>query len=102
MKHLIPITAILMLCGCERQIPIVPVGRFEIRSGTYDQDTVIYTPVATNFSTDQHHAVFKIDTISGETWIYLSSVYAISNKMSYIQGWSEIRGVTNRTIFKNQ
>jgi hypothetical protein len=76
-----------MLQGCNQQ---APTGRFQIVAGTYDE---IVNSGGAN-STSQMHGIFKIDTQTGNAWVYIDANAIIANGVSSTEGWREIKNMT--------
>ena len=91
MKNLIAILLIAPLIqGCSQK---VPNGRFQIVAGTYDEISGNYTSPH-NYIPYQEHGIFKIDTQTGETWVYIDVVKVASDGTDWTtEGWQEITNV---------
>jgi hypothetical protein len=92
MRKLIALLLIApLLQGCRQK---VPNGRFQIVTGTYDEIVGNYTPPH-NDTPYQQHGIFKIDTQTGETWVYKDVVNIASDGTAWTtEGWREITNVT--------
>ena len=67
-------------------------GRFQIVAGTYDE--IVNNAGSTIGSSSQQHGVFKIDTQTGRTWVYLDATGLMTNGASITEGWREIKDVS--------
>ena len=76
-----------MLQGCNQQ---APTGRFQLVAGTYDE--IIGSGGAS--STSQMHGIFRIDTQTGKAWVYMDANTVMTNGLSSMEGWREIKDVT--------
>lgn len=76
-----------LLQGCNQQ---APTARFQIIAGTYDE-VVNSGGVG---SSSQEHGIFKIDTQTGKTWVYIDAITLKTNGASITEGWREIKDVT--------
>ena len=70
--------------------PATGIGRFQLISGQVDRSWDIESEKKAGWPVEQH-VVFKIDTVTGKTWIY-------ERRSEYWggEGWSE---VTNRAVY---
>jgi hypothetical protein len=86
MRNLIAVLLIVpFLQGCNQQ---PPTGRFQIVAGTYEETDF---NASTGDSSGVHHEIFKIDTETGKTWIYLAGASTTTNGVSTVIGWIEIK-----------
>jgi hypothetical protein len=98
-KIILILIASPFLQGCNQQ-----TGRYQIVVGTYDE--VVTTeglPVVRNnssniSSSEQNHGVFKIDTQTGQTWIYKDALDIKTNGATEEEGWREINGLTTNYV----
>lgn len=91
MKALILLAAVTVLCGCSRHESTAVVGRYEIRPANYDSAEISLAEPP-KVSTKTRHGVFKIDTVTGRTWIYTDQTLSSTNKVTTYSGWEEITG----------
>jgi hypothetical protein len=77
---------IFLLSGCDKNDP---VGRYEIHDGTF----VVMNANDTNGADANIHAMIKLDTKTGDSWIYLSAVGTISNETKLTEGWHPIKTI---------
>jgi hypothetical protein len=90
MKRLIILLLVAPLFqGCNQQ---APTGQFQIVAGTCDE--LINNTVDNSSSPRQIHGIFKIDTQTGRTWIYLDVIDLKTNGASITEGWREIKDVS--------
>ena len=78
-----------LLQGCNQKST---TGRFQIVAGTYDE--ILNNPVDKSSSSSQEHGIFKIDTQTGRTWIYLDATDLATNGASITEGWREIKDIS--------
>lgn len=100
MKKLVAVLfAVPILQGCNQQI-----GRYQIVVGTYDEVVTTEGAQVVQNSTDgvssseQNHGVFKIDTQTGQTWIYKDALDIKTNGATEEEGWREIKGLSTNYI----
>jgi hypothetical protein len=77
------ILTVLLLCGCNKS-----TGRYEIRTAIYDRH---FMDVNGNATTVQPHAVFKIDTVTGQTWVFRSLLLRSTTNEVNVETWEEIK-----------
>ncbi|HEV2455845.1 MAG TPA: hypothetical protein VGY98_16390 [Verrucomicrobiae bacterium] len=85
--------ACALACGCNRS-PVKTPGRYQISSGTYD----LFVHREDGVTKRTEPAIFKIDTITGQTWLYASDGYFETNGLITYSGWSEITNLTRKEI----
>jgi hypothetical protein len=90
MKKLIVLfLATLLLQGCDRH---TQSGRFQIVPGTYDE--IVNYEIGKNSTSSQRQGIFKIDTQTGQAWIYLDATDLTTNGWSTTEGWREINSAS--------
>jgi hypothetical protein len=89
MRQLILLLLVMpFLQGCNEQ---PAAGRFQITAGIYESYELSDLTMV-NGSSGQHHAIFKIDTQTGKSWIYLDAALKTTNGVSSsLNGWIEIK-----------
>ncbi|MEI9864020.1 MAG: hypothetical protein WDN00_05605 [Limisphaerales bacterium] len=91
MKNLLPLLLVtLFIQGCDQKSTN---GRFQIIAVT--QDVVATSAIDNSGETTQSHRVFKLDTVTGETWFYSDYSIAVTNGLIHLVGWKETGSLTN-------
>ena len=75
--------AVLVLCGCSKS-----EGRYELREGIHERH---FMDANGNVKTLQPHGIFKLDTVTGRTWVYRSMVLSGPTNELTVETWEEIK-----------
>jgi hypothetical protein len=88
-KLILILLAVPLIQGCDQQRQ---TARFQIIEGTYDE--ILNNDIAKSSSSSQQHGIFKIDTQTGRTWLYLDATDVTTNGVSVEDGWREIKDLS--------
>lgn len=93
MKSILLVVPVIALQGCGKPPESQPqVGRYEIRTGTYD--SAVFGQ-ADSGGVVTSHGVFKIDTATGQTWTLVNFTVEGKNRTNFVQEWREIKDHKN-------
>lgn len=93
-KLILMLFVVPLIQGCNQQ----PAARYQVIDGTYDEDVRTDFPSSEDHGlqvsgwTAQKHAIFKIDSQTGRTWIYVDVNYLTTNSTNPgYDGWRELK-----------
>jgi hypothetical protein len=80
-----------MICGCDNQEKQKD-GRYQLVSGTYQAFSIDNRGNGgAGTGSEAFHGIFRIDTRTGKTWVFVAVVSSSDNRTNVVKEWREIK-----------